>query len=214
MRNNAPLPPVPGAAVRNIVQTVHDGQKCENTIDYRTPSSFLPSAADLVAAAAAWITHHSASFLGCLTADTTLFGVLCARLDTLSVPTAFSSGASAPGTVAGHNLPIEMAAVIRKVTGVKGQHGRGRVSLPAVPIGFTTPAADANNINGTGVAAYATFAGVLLSGFVVGVIVYAPALLQRPTPPATIYTLGTVLTGFTPDLLLGTVRRRKLGRGI
>jgi len=214
-RLNPPAPSLTGAAVRVSVITLLEGNQCYTDHDYQTAAAFVLTPAALAGFLTAWWTANGALYLACLTADSQLKGVLGTDLSQGTVPTFLdSSNAGALGTVAGHSLPSEMAVTISKRTALKGQHGIGRVSMPGVPIGFTTPATTSNQINATGVLAYVALNAELQTPLVSGGQTWTPCVSTRPKPPATLVTHAANTTAWVTRLLLGTARRRKIGRGI
>jgi len=116
----------------------------------------------------------------------------------------------AGGRPAGH-LPTEAAAWCLKNTGFKGQHGRGRMSIPAIST------ADVTNSTLTGavwLAAAILFDNSLLANYSDGANNWTGALGQRSAAPPHLVTNVATLSGASfVNLLLGTVRRRKIGRG-
>jgi hypothetical protein len=107
-----------------------------------------------------------------------------------------------------------MAAVFQKKTALKGQHGRGRTSMPAIPNTFTTPATDPNIINATGLTAYLALANQLITPVAAGGNTWSLIVSTAPIPPVTLTTRGSIVTLITIDPTLGTIKRRKPGRGI
>lgn len=120
------------------------------------------------------------------------------------------ANAGVVGTRAAGHEPTEIAAVIIRSSAVKGQHGRGRLSLPAV----ATVDVTASRITGAGMlAALLALINAMLLVATDGVNNYTPSIGERaPTPPK-------LIVGFSPlvrlrsTTLLGTIRRRKIGRG-
>lgn len=111
------------------------------------------------------------------------------------------------GTVAGAHAPNQMAVTMTKETLHRGKHGRSRISLPAVPLTWVTGSQVTN------MTAYNTLANVLLQPIDDGTHFFTPTLLSvtyKTTPPsygfADLYRLSA-------KPILGTARRRKLGRG-
>ncbi len=117
------------------------------------------------------------------------------------------------GTVGAANLPLEMSVTIRKLTALKGQHGRGRISFPAVPTSFTTPAVDPNMLNAAGITAYSNIISNLTTTLIIGPHNWQPYVVMRALIPATPPTRGTPISSMLVDTVLGTARRRKEGRG-
>jgi len=116
---------------------------------------------------------------------------------------------SAGGRPAGH-MPTEVAVVLNRRTAFKGQHGRGRVSLPAI----STADVGASSILG---AALPTALNNLRSSMLVGASdganSWVPCIGQRTNVSPKFVVGAAILTAVTFDTLLGTIRRRKIGRG-
>lgn len=120
------------------------------------------------------------------------------------------------GTAGVNSLPSNAAAVIKRGTTVKGQHGRGRVSLPFVPDTFTTPATATDVLNATARTAYAAFiaaawgTGVTPASITVNGRTYIPAITQTPPPGPNLVTLASpIFPGFVLlDPIVGSVRNR------
>jgi hypothetical protein len=109
---------------------------------------------------------------------------------------------------AGHE-PTEVAFNINRYTGFKGQCGRGRVLMPAVPTSVVT----ASKV--TTLTAYTAFANQMLAPIAQGGDTFTPGLYSRDGshafPGAGYADLTATLT--QASSLLGTARRRKIGRG-
>lgn len=106
---------------------------------------------------------------------------------------------------AGH-LPTTTAAVITKMSGLKGQCGRGHVALPAVPKTWATESTVTN------VTAYNALAGQMAQIQANGGVEFHPVIWSKGTRLTP--RLGhTDITVCQLRPVLGTVRRRKLGRG-
>lgn len=213
-----PAPPAPTISnnlVRFVIETVTDGQFCQNVFDYKDDRILAISGADLLLAVTSWWGNHATDYRGCITGDTTVSAVYAMELHFGTTPTQVYNPAGPPvGSVAGHALPLEMAATLSRYSDLKGKHGRGRTSMPAVPIGFTTPATSPNVLNATGVTAYDTFGtGVAVAESLLGHS-YTPVISTRPEAPDTLITNAAAIERYVTRATLGTARRRKIGRGI
>jgi hypothetical protein len=213
MRVNIPAPSITGNVARIVVVTSTQSQICNNTFDYMLPG-FTAGAGDMLNLITAWRTACKTFLLACLSPLTTYLYTLCQDLANGTFVTAqYNEAGGVVGTAGATNLPLEMAAVIERYSLLKGQHGRGHISLPAVPNTFTTPASDPNIINATGVTAYSALYAALLLQLTTTGGVWSPAIITRPVPPAVLPSKGVLVAGWTLRTLLGTVRRRKEGRG-
>lgn len=110
---------------------------------------------------------------------------------------------------AGH-VGTEVACVLLRTSGVKGQHGRGRISLPGIAQGDVlnssiTQATLITALNALGTQMLATASD--------GANTWTPCIGQRAsTSPKLVIGFSPVLT-VVVNTLLGTIRRRKIGRG-
>lgn len=215
-RFNPPLPTVSGTCVRLIMQCLTQAQISLTKFDYIDISNpGNPSLSELQAFRAAWRTLVEGSILLCLTPLTSITGYFVQELFYGTTPSdQFNLPSPVPGTQGTNNLPLIMAAVTRSQTAVKGQRGRGRTAWPAVPDSFTTPATDPDILNATGIAKYTSVLGSLATNVVVGTRTWNWSILTPPAPPATLIRNGSAIVSSTVDSILGSMRRRKIGRGI
>jgi hypothetical protein len=217
MARNNPAAPVINAAVARLTLTL----KTQNTLqeivlDYLYNIGLVvPTPADLSAFEAQWEANHNTLMRACLSPLTDYFQISVAEIHFGVTPTLvlpFLAGTS--GTAGATNLPLEMAGTMQKKSSLKGQHGRGRLSMPAIPNTFTTPATDPNVLNATANTAYLALLNQLILPVTVAGNAWQLAISTRPTPPQTLVTNAVVVSAMTIDPTLGTARTRKPGRGI
>lgn len=220
MRTNPAAPLVTGTVFRVSVYYLTDNNTQINTFDYMGATPTATPVADQTAISASFQTNVIPQLRLVTTAQTTIVQITIAdisvgRTVTDIVPIGLA------GTVAGDSLPLEMQANIRKLSLLKGQHGYGRVQMPAVPISFTTPATDPNRINAAGVAAYVLLGNEMLVSPVSGAVIYNPCIstrVKQPLPPAppisSLVTRAQIYILCFPEPLMGSQRRRRPGRGI
>lgn len=212
-RVNAPAPPITGQVVRMTFLFQTQGNVQEVLQDYmgNVVGPHFQDAADL---AAAFKATFDPIVPAVITTSTVLLSYVAQTLSDNITPT-FELPSAAVGTVVGDYLPLEMQATIEKSSRLKGQHGRGRLQMPAVPVSFTTHTANPNTLGGVGQTAYNGFANNLLGPFPTGAgTSFAPVISTRPTPPANLVTLAQLVVAWNVNQLLGTQRRRRPGRGI
>jgi hypothetical protein len=118
--------------------------------------------------------------------------------------------ATFPGTRPAGHEPTEVATIVIRYSAVKGQHGRGRIGLPApatadITASRITAAAMITNLN--------TLATNMLLGFSDGANTWFQTAIQRATASPKLVIGFSMLTKITPNTLLGTIRRRRIGRG-
>jgi hypothetical protein len=213
-RNNALLPLITGVAYRVQPFYIVDQQICLWTVDYLVPTSTATTVTE-ANIAASWSSTMQAALRGMLAIDCfyTQVKVSCLTNPALLPIYLAIATANQPGTGGNTHMPSEIAAIISKATATKGQHGRGRLYLPGIPVAYVTPTTDANRLNATGVAAQAALTTALSAvGVTDGTNTATPAVTQSVAAGAAT-TRGQVLSNFTNRTLLGVVRRRRIGRG-
>lgn len=214
-RINAQLPALAVNAVRATFNYLIDNQLALWVLDYIGSSLAYSGTGFELAMATSLAGALGTTLRAMLSADCFFTSVKVQSLTTPSrMPGIFTvATANQPGTVAGNHIPSEMSAICYKVTGTKGQHGRGRLMLPGIPSSFLTPGTDCNRLNAAGSAAAQNFdTAVVGTTYADGGNTYAPGLTQRTLHGAAT-AFGALLTGLGTRLLLGTVRRRRIGRG-
>jgi hypothetical protein len=132
----------------------------------------------------------------------------CIHLNNVMGVKSVTNAGTAGGRAAGHE-PTEVAQPILKLTGLKGQHGRGRISIPAIAtadvVGSQITAAAWNT-------AESTFATNVQAGFSDGAATWYPCVSTRVKGAQTFQYFSPV-TSWRKSTYLGTIRRRKIGRG-
>lgn len=219
-RINPSLPSLTGGIAMRIQPMGHiDNQIWLMTFDYISFTTGTPNSNAESNLANAWITNCGTAMRGCMAADVAFdtIKVTCLNLNTRQPFFAGSLAGMGNGTVAGTHIPSEMAMVLSKYTAFKGQHGRGRAYIPGCPSTFVTPGTDANRINATGQTAVNAFGVALLNTVSDGTNTYTIGVTQRTTSGAPTQ-FGAVLKsaatgGLVIQTLLGTARRRRIGRG-
>lgn len=208
-RNNLALPPLTGNVYRVRIFGSIEGQLTISTFYYQ----------DSNAAGTATVTHannlHTAfvaagnvglTYLACCSVDWSSTYVWIDSPNTPSLapqPYVFSNTG---GGSAGHE-PTEVAAVLTRGSASRGQCGRGRVSVPAVPTNVVT----ASRI--TGLTAYNALANSMLAVIASGGDTFTPVIFSKNGSRVHSFQGASQVTIVTPLGLLGTVRRRKIGRG-
>lgn len=220
MRTNPSAPLVTGTVFRISVSYLTNDNTQVNTFDYMGATPTATPVADQAALSASFQTNVVPQLRLVTSSQTTIVQLTIAdisvgRTVTDIVPIGLA------GTAAGTPLPLEMQANIRKLSLLKGQHGYGRVQMPAVPSSFVTPATDPNRINAAGVAAYVLLGNEMLVSPVSGAVIYNPCIstrVKQPLPPlppiSPLITRAQVYILCFPEPLLGTQRRRRPGRGV
>jgi hypothetical protein len=212
-RSNAPAPAITGDVYRISLYMTNQNQVCINSFDVMGDQFASSPGANMVALLNAWALNNQTAFLTCMATLCRLNYYLMQCLSSNVAPS-IQKVAGASGSVATAPLPIEMAAIIKKTSALKGQHGRGRCFLPAVPVTFTTNTTDPNNLNAAALITYTALCTSILTPTPAGGRVYTPCISTRPIGPLHVVTNAVAMTDANPVALLATQRRRKIGRGI
>lgn len=165
--------------------------------------------------ATTWNTQCNVSLKACLNQTYTYTGVkvTCVTNPNRIPYTGTGLTGMGSGTVLSSALPSTVAAIFSKYTTTKGQHGRGRNYMPAPPITFTTPASLPDYVNATGLTAYNSFLSAIQSASIVdGSTLMALCIYTRVAKGQPV-TQGQFCSVVQMRSLLGTVRRRRTGRG-
>lgn len=206
------LPPV--GTGNGVVMYRIQGQ-IENQLTVSTFMLSAPVPAPTTAQLNTLLTNLHTALFGkygaCLSADWTAVSeqLLVVHRNDLAGVQSLAAAGTAGARPAGH-LPTEVAAVILRVSAVKGQHGRGRLSLPAISTADVTAskvtlAAEITNLNALAAAMIGTVSdGTNNWTFCIG---------QRATTSPKLVIGFSPIASAAPNLLLGTIRRRKIGRG-
>lgn len=213
-RISPPLPALTGAVYLITVSGTIDTQRWYCNFGYQA-SSFVQVAASESNLNASWITACLAALKACLSNDAIVdtVKVACVSSPTRAPFVQQGGGLPVAGTGGVSHYPTPVAGIIAKYTATRGQHGRGRNYLPAVPIGFVTPASNADQLNASGQTAYNAFATALdvaiadTGGVTADVCVYT-----RVAKGLSVLNAEDVLQ-LVVRPLLGTIRRRRVGRG-
>lgn len=149
----------------------------------------------------------NAKYAACMSSDWTFTQVVIDCPTSPSLAPYLVVGGTAGTGPSGHE-PTEVAFPLIKYTAVKGQCGRGRISFPAVPTTWVT----ASKVSNT--TAHTAFGNIAIAVIAGGGDTFTPVLYSRngsrAFPGAGVAPLIGV---YSLNSLLGTVRRRKIGRG-
>ena len=213
-RVSPPAPAIVGDVYRFTVVSVTNAQTCYTTHDYMSATIGGASFALLQLLTNAFSTAVLTAYAAVLTPQTTIIGVIGQVVSNSTIAKFFLSDPT-PGTVVVGSLPGEVAAIINKVSDLKGAHGHGRFSMPAVPLTFVLPTVDPNRLLAAALILYGDLCTALFQTFPLAATPAVVAVVStRPVAPATVVSKAQTLNAMQPNTLLGTVRRRKEGRGI
>ena len=129
---------------------------------------------------------------------------------------------AAPGTIVGVTADGELAQVVQKQSVFKGQFGRGRTSVPVPQGSIQTTTGDTDTLTLAAGGLLALLATAMQAQVTVGARQWFPSIIgntanpagslpPRKLPPG--HWHANSITQCLRDLVLGTVRRRKRGRG-
>ena len=208
-RNNPALP----AIIPNLWKIVLKGrievQATQNTFYYADGGAVLTAATETLAIAA-WQAAFAVNWPGMTSTDWLAESVTmeCVNLP-LRVPVSRPAIVGMNGAIAGGHVGTEQAIIVLRNSGVRGQCGRGRISIPGVPLTFVT----GSSLNVVGLGGMVANGGIIGTGFVVGAVTYTPQIYSKGSHAFPTQGASPILS-VTFDNVLGTCRRRKLGRGI
>ena len=209
-RNNPALPPTSLGAAAMTVQTVCAGQLNMVTFQYLANTAAGLTTSELATLIASWRTAIQPAFLACLPPAAILSTITAADISLGASPTQYAF-LTAAGTVAASTpLPPQAAVCITRYTGTRGQHGRGRFYMPSIPSTFVAPATNPDEITPAANTAYLNLANLLWqTSLSLGVRTAQLAILTRPTPPATLFLRGALVSAVAVRLAIATQRRRR-----
>jgi len=206
-RQNPQLPPAVANLWEIAVRGMVENQETINTFFYADGGQALTPGIE-AAAIAAWVAAFQANYLACISSD---FNLTAYKMQCLTTPSRIPVvvNESAAGTAAAGHLPSNVGVTILRQSGIKGQAGRGRITLPACPVAF----ANADSLLTVGaLVAINPFAGDVHTAFVVGAVTYTPQIVSRHNKLGPPLGASPCLSSSISDVL-GTCRRRKIGRG-
>jgi hypothetical protein len=151
-----------------------------------------------------WIAAFMAHYRACLSADA---NVTFVKVQCLTSPTRipFVQPSLLAGTGPAGHEPMTVCATMARKSGIKGQAGRGRISLPAVPTAWVT----ASQI--TTAAAYNTLGTDMANTFTAAGVTYSPQIVSRKNRAGPVLGASLLLNA-TLDSVVGSARRRKINR--
>lgn len=202
-RNNPALPP----AVPNLFEVLVVGH-CEganfvNTFFYADGGAALAPTTE-ASVANGWWSAFGTAYRAAISADATVDYVKAQCLTSPQrIPFTAIQGFAGTGP-AGHE-PMTVTATLIRRSGVKGQAGRGRISVPAVPTAWVT----GSEVTSAG--AYNTLAADLATGFTQAGVTYVAQVVSKKNKNGPVLGASPVLTA-SADLVLGSARRRKINR--
>lgn len=196
--------------VMMVIQGTIEGQLTISTFPY-LGSVAAPTQAQLQTMITNFHTAMATAYRGAVSNDWSWTRTLAQVISSTTIATAVSGvNAGLAGTNGVGHAPIETADVFVRKTAFKGQHGRGRVSLPPPSLAAVVNSALSNAFVAGPQLAMAT---AMLASFTDGVNVWLPCVAQRSVSSPKVAIGAAALTFTAGNFFLGTVRRRKVGRG-
>lgn len=210
-RTNLPLP----APVNNVYEVIMyatiEGQITINTFyftDGRAIGVFGPAPESELAGKFNLV--YATAISNVMTTDCVVTGVKVQCVTSfLRAPYIVTYATGIPGTVAPPHEPTQVSAVMLRRTGYKGQSGRGRISWPGVPQTFVLM----SSLTTAAKTTYTTLGTALLAQQTTTNETFTPSLVSRRGKAPTISFGSAPLASLGINATLGTVRRRKLGKG-
>jgi hypothetical protein len=210
-RQNPPLPPPAANLFQVQLIGVLEGQLTINNFYYWDSGATLSATSEQDLAVAFIGIGNLTTFLAACSADLVITAI---KVQCLTTPTRMpyvDTIAGGVGAIGGGHEPTTVSCVISRYSGIKGQAGRGRVYMPAVPTVWVTGSAVTA---GAGITAYGNVATMMKVTFTSGGSpTYVPMQVSKRNRTAN-FVLGAspvLNTDFRP--LLGNTRRRRIGRG-
>jgi len=200
-----------GPAYRLEVRLSEDNQEVQTNFEFMATAG-IPIAGEEAALITAFDAANFGAMAACFCLSTVIHGYKVTCLSDITRIPVYGAALTGTGTVVGPHINMELAAIMRKYTAHKGQHGEGRNYLPAIPLSFVSTAINPNVINGVGSGFYAAFMASVLAPLTVGLKTFQLAICTRPATNIN-YTLGAPVTSAQATALMGTQRRRRIGRG-
>jgi hypothetical protein len=214
MRNNPDAPDVTGDVLKLVVGITNDSQACEIAFTYMANAHNILSPGIMQTFITDWYATFNAALIAVLPITSLAGFFSVADMNPGETPTQSQGYNSNNGTVIGNAYPSYVSVAIFRSSNLKGQHGRGRVQFPAVPLSFVTPGTNQNRINAGAITLYDTIAGLMSTTITSSGVPWRPIISTTPVAPATVISKGVEIIRCQVESLLGTTRRRRIGRGI
>lgn len=207
---NLPLVGTTNGVVMYVIEGRIEGQMTVNTFMYSAAVP-NPSSALLNTLLTNISTNLFAKFKNCVSADWTCFREQLKVVHRNDIATVQSNTnlSITGGRPAGHE-PTEVAGIVLRVSATKGQHGRGRLSFPGI---CTADVSSSNWTSGALATALGLFTVAALNTVSDGTNTWTHCIGQRTNVSPKLIIGFAPITTYLGTQILGTVRRRKIGRG-
>lgn len=198
------------STVEYIIKGTAEGQTVISGFSYYVALQF-PSPTQLSNALTSISGILKTAYLNCICIDYAMVSeTLIVTSSNTTQGVVSTANAGALGARPTPHLPLTNAIIINKASVLKGQHGRGRLSLPCVSEGdtlnsYVSLAAEKN--------ALAILALAMLTQGTDGANAYVPCITTRSPVTPRLVTNYVLMTAARVNFLLGTIRKRKIGRG-
>jgi len=208
-RNNPALPALTPNLWQIVLKGRIEGQSTFNTFYYHDGGGVVGPTTETTAMAA-WQSMMATFWAPMISTDWLAVSVTMESLTQLTrVPVTVAGLAGMNGSVVGGHADTMLAITLLRQSGYRGQCGRGRLALPGCPLTFVTQ----SSLSAAGLLAIVPNSTALANTFADGPTTYTPHIYSKGSHFAPTRGSAPVLTtGW--DSVIGTCRRRKLGRGI
>jgi hypothetical protein len=212
-RTNPTLPAHTGNLFQITMLGSIENQLTVNTFYYQDDNTALVAGteSDLLQKFRTSTNNVESLFLPCCSSDWTLVSYRVACLTSPSrIPFISIVAAGTVGTGAAGHEPSTVASLLTRYSNIRGQSGRGRLYLPAVPTTVVT----ASSINATPFIAWQNLAARMTLNLTGVDRAYTPQVVSRRGVAAGGSNYGcSAITSVVARQLLATIRRRRIGRG-
>lgn len=211
-RTNPFLPAISGFNV--VMLTIFgtfEAQLTLNILYYQDQTGTVASIANLNAFLSAWKLANQTFMLACSSSDWAVTQYKAQYVNAVGIIPQYLAVVGGAGTGAAPHEPTTVAAILSKYSMVKGQSGRGRYYIPAVPTQVVLLSA----LTPAGLNTNQVYGGSINTPIVGAGVTYTSGVFSRRGYNKVTGTGGgfSPLTTCTARALLGNVRRRRIGRG-
>jgi hypothetical protein len=209
-RNNPPAPNITGMVLRCSIIGDLDGQTTVSEFDYMGNGATHTPLTDLQNVLNQFQGAVVPAYAGVMSHDWTLAAVRCACLSVEGQRTLVNFP-TITGLVDGPSLPpVNAVSIFKIATSLKGQHGQGRVLVPAVPVSFQDAGGNPALISAAAQQAYTVLGNAMLlnNTSIPPAVTYMPCISTRPVPGFFYVTHAVTYNRILVRPTIGRVRRR------
>lgn len=199
-----------------VVGSLH-GQQIVSVFHYKQATNNVTANSDVKELALAWKADVMTPYVEAMSQDYTGLVIEARSMPIGGAPMVGHDQTEAVvGDVAQDALPPASAAVIRRITGFLGRKYRGRLFMPAVPVGWVS---EGRITDAGGIAIYGSLANAMkavIDSPNAGAPTFTPVIAAYEYTPPLVHPTSvrsTVITGCTLDKIVRSQRRREIGVG-